>query len=115
MPTAVMMEKNYEKLLEQCEAQELEVRTAVMFAAARCVLSEDMFVSGSEKSASDQLMLPAAAEQLHVQTNSTGISQWIDSKSWRRVYSASANEPILYFLKDKRQIAVMFSAGTVAS
>lgn len=25
MPTAVMMEENFDKLLEQCEAQELEV------------------------------------------------------------------------------------------
>lgn len=25
MPTAVIMEENYDKLLEQCEAQELEV------------------------------------------------------------------------------------------
>ena len=27
MPTAVIMEENFDKLLEQCEAQELEVRT----------------------------------------------------------------------------------------
>ncbi len=26
MPTAVIMEENFDKLLEQCEAQELEVR-----------------------------------------------------------------------------------------
>ena len=27
MPSAVIMEENYDKLLEQCEAQELEVGT----------------------------------------------------------------------------------------
>lgn len=27
MPSAVIMEENYDKLLEQCEAQELEVST----------------------------------------------------------------------------------------
>lgn len=27
MPTAVIMEENFDKLLEQCEAQELEVRS----------------------------------------------------------------------------------------
>lgn len=28
MPAAVIMEENYDKVLEQCEAQELEVSTA---------------------------------------------------------------------------------------
>uniref|UniRef100_A0A3Q0RI44 COP9 signalosome complex subunit 8 n=1 Tax=Amphilophus citrinellus TaxID=61819 RepID=A0A3Q0RI44_AMPCI len=34
MPTAVIMEENFDKLLEQCEAQELEVRTSLIV----CVL-----------------------------------------------------------------------------
>lgn len=46
MPTAVMMEENFDKLLEQCEAQELEVSAerrhpskCVCEKSAACVLS----------------------------------------------------------------------------
>lgn len=31
MPTAVIMEENFDKLLEQCEAQELEVSAVLGF------------------------------------------------------------------------------------
>lgn len=38
MPAAVIMEENFDKLLEQCEAQELEVCYEKMFESFQCVL-----------------------------------------------------------------------------
>lgn len=39
MPTAVIMEENFDKLLEQCEAQELEVSAVLGFLFHCCVSS----------------------------------------------------------------------------
>lgn len=49
MPTAVMMEENFDKLLEQCEAQELEVSAksrTLLF--SRAIISIDFRLSVSE-------------------------------------------------------------------
>lgn len=39
MPTAVIMEENYDKLLEQCEAQELEVSVELLRIIVPTVIS----------------------------------------------------------------------------
>lgn len=49
MPTAVMMEENFDKLLEQCEAQELEVSAKSRTLFFSCVIiSVDFRLSVSD-------------------------------------------------------------------